>query len=94
MTLSHPGLATLRRPGLLMQAARHGLAHYRRARLLPRLLGGETRPDRALPRLIEAEARLEETRLRGDAAYSIPAHVEMLVALLAEARLAAGRPVG
>jgi hypothetical protein len=87
MTNSHPGLSQLRRPGLLMRAARHGLAHYRRGRLLSRLLGADLQPDRAFPRLVEAEAEHEETRRRGDAAYSAADHLEVLVALLAEARL-------
>jgi hypothetical protein len=80
-------LADLRRPGLLMRAVRFGLADYHRGRLLKRLVPGETRADRILPRLIEAEARLEDTRRNGDAAYSISTHVEVLVALIAECRL-------
>ena len=82
-------LAEMRRPGLLMRAVRFGLSDYRRTRDLRRLAPGETRSDRILPRLIEAEAELEDTRLRGDAAYSIQDHIEVLVALIAEARLCA-----
>lgn len=85
-------LAEMRRPGLLMRAVRFGLADYRRTRDLRRLAPGETRPERIVPRLIEAEALLEDTRLRGDAAYSISAHIEVLVALISEARLLAPRP--
>lgn len=83
-------LAAIRRPGLLMRAVRFGLADYHRGRLLKRLLPGETAPDRILPRLIEAEARLEDTRRLGDAGYSVSAHVEVLVALIAESRLRQG----
>jgi hypothetical protein len=80
-------LAELRRPGLLMRAARFGLADYNRRRFLKGLTPEETTSERILPRLIEAEARLEETRRSGDAAYSISDHVEVLVALIAESRL-------
>lgn len=80
-------LAQMRRPGLLMRAVRCGLPDYRRARDLRRFAPGETRLDRILPCLIEAEARLEDIRVRGDAGYSISAHIEVLVALIAEARL-------
>lgn len=92
MSESNPNLADLRRPGLLMRAARYGLAHYRRGRQVKRLLAGETRLDCTVSRLFEAEASLEETRRRGDAAYSIAAHIEVLVALLAESRLLAATP--
>jgi hypothetical protein len=37
--------------------------------------------------LISSEERLEETRLSGDATYSIAQHIEVLIALIAEASL-------
>ena len=77
----------LRRPRLLMRAARIGLQDYRRDRDLRRLIAQELPPDRALPRLIEVEQTLEETRRKGDAAYSVNRHVDVLIALLAEARM-------
>lgn len=80
-------LTDLRRPSILMSAVRHGLPAYQRGRMLKRLTPGDTSPLRTLPRLIEAEAVLEETRLRGDANYSIPRHIEVLVALVAEAQM-------
>lgn len=80
-------LSEMRRPGLLMRAVRFGLADYHRGRLLKRLVPGETMADRIVPRLFEAEARLEEIRRNGDATYSISDHVEVLVALIAETRL-------
>lgn len=80
-------LSDLRRPGLLMRAVRFGLADYSRGRLLKRLVPGESLTERIVPRLIEAEARLEEIRRSGDASYSVSDHVEVLVALIAEARL-------
>lgn len=80
----------LRRPRLLIRAARHGLQDYRRERDLRRLLpqGAQSGVD-ALPRLIAAEAEAEATRCRGDAAYNIARHIDLLIAMLAEARLVA-----
>ncbi len=91
MTDIRSHLANLRRPGILMRAVRFGLADYQRGRHLRRLTG-ETRSDRVIPRLIAAEQQLEATRQRGDATYSISDHVELLVALIAEARLVRPAP--
>jgi hypothetical protein len=85
--------AAIRRPRLMIRAARLGIAEYRRDRDLKRLLGATPAPDRALPALLDAEALAEATRQTGDAAYSIARHVELLIALMAEARLAARAPV-
>ncbi len=81
--------AAIRRPQLMIRAARLGIAEYRRDRDLKRLLGATPAPARALPALLDAEARAEATRQTGDATYSIAGHVELLIALMAEARLAA-----
>jgi len=86
--------AAIRRPRLLLQAARIGLAEYRRDRDLRRLTGlasGAT-PRAALLTLLEAEAEAEQTRETGDANYSVSRHVEILIALMAEARLFACQP--
>lgn len=80
-------LANLRRPKLLIRAARHGLADYRRERDLRRLIDAQPSPDRALPRLLCEEEQLEATRRAGDAAYSVSRHIELLIALMAEVRL-------
>jgi hypothetical protein len=80
-------LENLRRPRLLMQAARLGLAEYRRERDLRRLVNCNLSPEETVPKLISEEERLETTRLSGDAAYSVARHIEVLIALLAEARL-------
>ena len=85
----HPLVGQLRRPRILVSAVRFALPDYRRNRLLRRLTPGETAPERVLPRLIETEARIEETRLAGDSAYNIADHIEVLVALVAESRLLA-----
>jgi hypothetical protein len=83
-------LANLRRPRLLMRAARFGMGEYRRERDLRRLLKMAGAPQDALPHLIEVEERLEATRLAGDATYSVARHIDVLIALLAEARLVRG----
>ncbi len=82
-------LNTLRRPRLLIRAARFGLRDYNRERDLRRLVGSETlpTPQKAIPTLIEAELQVEATRRAHDAAYSPARHVELLVALIAEIRL-------
>jgi Family of unknown function (DUF6477) len=80
-------LADLRRPQLLIRAARFGLVDYRRDRDLRRLIQREVPPARALTQLLEVEAQIEETRKAGDAAYSVNRHVDVLIALLGEARL-------
>ena len=82
-------LAALRRPCLLIRAAKFGMSDYRRDRDLRRLTQSATLPSpgRAVSLLISEENRLEETRQSGDAAYSVARHIEVLIALMAEARL-------
>ena len=80
-------LSQMRRPSILMRAVRFGLGEYQRGRLLKRLTPGDILPERTVPRLFETEARLEEIRQAGDAAYSVSDHIEVLVALIAESRL-------
>lgn len=80
-------LADLRRPRLLMHAARFGLGDYRRERDLRRLVSCGTAPEQTVPNLISVEEKLEATRLAGDASYSVARHIDVLVALLAEAQL-------
>lgn len=84
-------LAGLRRPRLLVRAARLGLPDYRRDRDLRRLLAAPVAPavSEALPRLIAAEAAAEATRRAGDAGYSFARHIELLIAVLAETGLSA-----
>jgi Family of unknown function (DUF6477) len=86
MTDCRTMLATLRRPRLLMRAARFGLADYRRERDLRRCVGGAASPEDTVTSLMTVEARLEATRITGDAAYSVARHIEVLIALLAEAQ--------
>ncbi len=80
-------LADLRRPQLLIRAARCGLADYRRDRDLRRLLDTHLTPDRAVRRLLSEEELLEQTRKSGEASYSVTRHIEILIALMSEVRL-------
>lgn len=95
MTPIPDSLSRLRRPRLMVQAARFGLADYRRDRDLGRILPGAraTGPAAVLDRLMEIEERLDARRRAGDAGYSYARHIEVLIALMAEARfLIATRP--
>ncbi|MDU8911535.1 DUF6477 family protein [Aestuariicoccus sp. MJ-SS9] len=82
-------LQSLRRPRLLIRAARIGAHDYRRDPHLGRVLGTVTLPRTAaaLVRLIEIESDLDAQRVAQNAGYSISRHVEVLVAMMGEARL-------
>ncbi len=82
-------LDQLRRPRLLIRAARAGAEGYARAPHLRRLLGGGETPrtGEALIRLLEMERDLDDTRRAGDPGYSAVRHVDMLIAMMGEARL-------
>ncbi len=77
----------LRRPRILIRAARIGAADYRRDRDLKRLLRSVKLPvpGKSMPRLLAMEQDIEATRQAGYATYSITKHVEILAALVAEA---------
>lgn len=84
-------LKNLRRPRLLIRAARHGVMDYNRNRDLQRILRGQglPGPSRTVPRLMDMEAEFENARRTGDAGYSIMRHIEVLIALMSEARMLA-----
>ena len=86
-------IAALRRPRLLIRAAKLGVSHYRGERDLRRLLGASTqlKLEERLTALYQAEAQAETTRREGHAAYDASRHLGLLIALIAEMRLA--RPV-
>lgn len=81
-------LAALRRPGLLVEAANHGTARYDRRRDLRRMLRAAipASPRAALEALLPIEAALETRRQTADKNYSLARHIDILVALLSEAR--------
>lgn len=85
-------LGRLRRPTLLVQAAQIGLNDYNRDRSLARLLPEMHGPHSAratFDLLSDQEALMDESRRTGDATYSVTRHIEVLVALIVEARLLA-----
>ncbi|APX11606.1 DUF6477 family protein [Tateyamaria omphalii] len=82
-------LSTLRRPRLLMRAARIGAEDYRRSAHLPRLLGYGHLPRHgaALMRLMEIEGELNAQRISDDSSYSLLRHIDILIAIVGEARI-------
>lgn len=82
-------LSKLVRPRLLSQAARAGEAMYERTRHLPRILGRSAPASHeiALGLLLEREQELEAQRKTGDAVYRAARHVELLIAIRAEAAM-------
>ncbi|MEH6832583.1 MAG: DUF6477 family protein [Sulfitobacter sp.] len=84
----HSLLASMHRPRLLMRAARIGAQDYRRETLLPRLLGYGVLPRHAdaLMRLIGAEQEIESMRTNTDPCYNVVSHVEIMIAIVGEAR--------
>ena len=82
-------IKALRRPRILVRAARFGLVDYNRDRDLKKLMKTTAIPSpaKAIDDLLQEEARLEDTRTSGDASYSIAHHVEVLIALMSELRL-------
>ncbi|MBI1418130.1 MAG: hypothetical protein GC146_12985 [Limimaricola sp.] len=90
-------IASLKRPGLLVRTARFGVDDYRRDIHLPRILRNVALPrhGEALIRLLEIEDTLNALRLGGHAEYAVARHVEVMIAIMGEARLmrATLRPV-
>ncbi len=89
------GQPRLRRPKLLVSAARAGLPGWNRRRHLRRLLKSDVlpAPGAALDRLHAEEARLDAARRDGHAEYDMQRHIMVLIAILAETAEAAPRPV-
>lgn len=84
------------RPRLLIRAARFGAEDYSRDRDLKRLLdqGARLSPARALRALVQLEAVIEDARNLGDASYRAARHVEVLIAIMAEARMLSQASLG
>lgn len=85
-----PVAEPLRRPRILIRAAREGQAGWRRERDLKRLLRADRcpAPGVALPRLRAEEALLNDARLQCAADYDMQRHVLLMIAILAEMRVA------
>ena len=82
-------LETVKRPSLLMRAARHGRNLYDRKRDLARILPQQasTLQCDIVKSLMIIEDEHEKKRHQNDAAYFVTEHVECLSALLAESVL-------
>ncbi|SMY07363.1 DUF6477 family protein [Flavimaricola marinus] len=82
-------IASLSRPSLLVGAARFGVDEYERNRCLPRLLhmAAAPKPGQAILKLLEIKADLNDKRKAKMADYAIARHVEVLIALMGEARV-------
>ena len=87
-------LDAIRRPKILVRAARIGLEWYRRDRDLNKVIHSLSTPtpERAVERLVAAEQELEEFRAAGLAHYDVHRHIAVLTALLGEARLLPRKP--
>ncbi len=86
MSFMCPHLTSLKRPKLLVEAARHGAKLYSRKRDLKRLIGGHAYRSHAqiLDTLSQREANLDLDRRDKQATYSVTRHVQVLSALMAE----------
>lgn len=82
-------LATLKRPALLAHAARFGADDYRREVHLARLLETDAlpKPGAALMALFSKEAEHDMWRKQNAGQYRPAHHVELLIAIMGEARL-------
>lgn len=90
-------ISGLKRPRLLVRAARFGLDEYDRAQRLPRLLDLPVAPGtgEAIMMLLEMEAELDIARRSTSPDYAASRHVDVLIALMGEARaLRHMRPAG
>ncbi|WP_044043674.1 DUF6477 family protein [Octadecabacter antarcticus] len=82
-------ISRLKRPTLLVRTARHGVQDYNRVVHLRRLLKTEVLPGpgQAIVRLMELEAVSDQLRAAKRSEYSVARHVEMIVAMMCEARI-------
>ena len=76
----------LRRPKVLVRAARFAMLEFRREKVLRRVLRRDTIPGpmAAIALLMHRERELETMRSDGDAAYSVTKHIDVLAALMGE----------
>jgi hypothetical protein len=89
MINAHTLLNTLKRPKILISAARLGMADYDRDTDLRFIVktGQTLDHNAAIETLIAKEGELESNRKNGQAHYSVQEHIRVLTALLAEVRL-------
>lgn len=79
----------LKRPNMLVQAARFGVDDYKRDRHLRRCLGKENLPSpgQALIALLDLEKQINRERETKANDYQAPKHIDVLTAIMAEAAL-------
>ena len=84
----HSQVNALKRPQLLVRAARFGLDEYRRNIHLRRAIRTDAIPGSgsALIQLLEIEREMNTIRIAKSGNYSIARHVEVLIAIMGEAR--------
>lgn len=89
MAHTQTALAALRRPRLLIGAARFGVAHYDREAVLRRIFGASIPApgEICLGRLLDHEAEIDAARKNALGSYAIADHVDALAAIMAESRL-------
>ncbi|MAJ78804.1 DUF6477 family protein [Sulfitobacter sp. TMED3] len=82
-------LRGIHRPAILVQAGTIGACSYRRGPALRRILGKAPPPRSAvvLVQLIDIEADLNARRKKTDAGYNLVRHIEVMIALIAEAAI-------
>jgi Family of unknown function (DUF6477) len=87
-------VSNLRRPSMLIRAARLGMEDYRRDRDLRRFVDKPLRSEETVAKLLRTEAEFEQTRCCGALDYSFIKHIEVLIALLSEVKLLPPKPKG
>ena len=81
-------LKSLRRPALLVKAARMAMPYYSKEKSIRSLLGQAALPGRkeCILRLMEREREMDVARQHKNPAYSVARHIEVLTALMHEAQ--------
>ncbi len=89
MINAHSLLSSLKRPKILINAARLGMADYNRDADLRFIVKTNQTPthEAAIETLLTREGELEDNRKNAQASYSVHEHIRVLSALLAEVRL-------
>ena len=87
-------LETMKRPKLLMLAARHRLKDYTREKDLKKLTHTDylPGPSEAILLLVSLEKTMDLKRTEEDGTYNVYRHVDVLGAILGEALLMKQRP--
>ena len=80
---------SLKRPEILVRAARFGIDDYTRDKHLKRCLKKENlpTPGQALVVLLDIEKQLNSDRATKSGGYQVTKHIDILVAIMAEAQL-------